>query len=193
MSSPAAPPTVKLAEVKPMTLRDHVINILRLVVKELRSIRADPTMLILVAYAFSISVNTVATGAVSQPGVGLDGQQQSVVAQQRTREGVVGADHRSARRFGVRPAGGQVQTDAGQPAQPGPNPAQQLTGGLAGERQPQHLARLRVAVGDEPHHSRGHRLGLACAGAGDDDQRPRRRGDDGRLLGGRREKPQGAC
>jgi len=66
MSSPAAPPTVKLAEVKPMTLRDHVINILRLVVKELRSIRADPTMLILVAYAFSISVNTVATGAVTE-------------------------------------------------------------------------------------------------------------------------------
>jgi ABC-2 type transport system permease protein len=66
MSSPAAPPTVKLAEVKPMTLRDHVINILRLVVKELRSIRADPTMLILVAYAFSISVNTVASGAVTE-------------------------------------------------------------------------------------------------------------------------------
>src|SRR3974377_1123099 len=66
MSSPAAPPTVKLAEVKPMNLPDHVINILRLVVKELRSIRADPTMLILVAYAFTISVNTVATGAVTE-------------------------------------------------------------------------------------------------------------------------------
>jgi len=66
MSSPAAPPIVKLAEAKTMTLRDHVINILRLVVKELRSIRADPTMLILVAYAFSISVNTVATGAVTE-------------------------------------------------------------------------------------------------------------------------------
>jgi ABC-2 type transport system permease protein len=49
-----------------MTLRDHVINVLRLVVKELRSIRADPTMLVLVAYAFSISVNTVATGAVTE-------------------------------------------------------------------------------------------------------------------------------
>lgn len=66
MSSPAAPPNVKLAEVKTMTLRDHVINIVRLVVKELRSIRADPTMLVLVAYAFSISVNTVATGAVTE-------------------------------------------------------------------------------------------------------------------------------
>jgi len=66
MSSPAAPPTVKLAEAKTMTLRDHVVNIFRLVIKELRSIRADPTMLVLVVYAFSISVNTVATGAVTE-------------------------------------------------------------------------------------------------------------------------------
>ena len=66
MASPAVPPTVKLAEAKTMTLRDHVVNVLRLVVKELRSIRADPTMLVLVAYAFSISVNTVATGAVTE-------------------------------------------------------------------------------------------------------------------------------
>ena len=35
-------------------------------IKELRSIRADPTMLVLVAYAFSISVNTVAKGAVTE-------------------------------------------------------------------------------------------------------------------------------
>ena len=45
---------------------DHVANTMRLVVKELRSIRADPTMLVLVVYAFSISVNTVATGAVTE-------------------------------------------------------------------------------------------------------------------------------
>jgi ABC-2 type transport system permease protein len=55
-----------LAEARPLTLRDHISNIFRLVIKELRSIRADPTMLILVAYAFSISVNTVATGAVTE-------------------------------------------------------------------------------------------------------------------------------
>jgi ABC-2 type transport system permease protein len=66
MALPAVSPNVKLAEAKTMTLRDHVINVLRLVVKELRSIRADPTMLVLVAYAFSISVNTVATGAVTE-------------------------------------------------------------------------------------------------------------------------------
>jgi ABC-2 type transport system permease protein len=55
-------PLIKAA---PLTWLDHVVNIIKLVVKELRSIRADPTMLVLVAYAFSISVNTVATGAVT--------------------------------------------------------------------------------------------------------------------------------
>ena len=45
---------------------DHCVNILRLVVKELRSIRADPTMLVLLIYAFTVSVNTVATGAVTE-------------------------------------------------------------------------------------------------------------------------------
>jgi ABC-2 type transport system permease protein len=64
--SQAAPPVPRLAEVKPMTLADHVTNIFRLVIKELRSIRADPVMLVLVAYAFTISVNTVASGAVTE-------------------------------------------------------------------------------------------------------------------------------
>ncbi|MGH6741502.1 MAG: ABC transporter permease [Bradyrhizobium sp.] len=49
-----------------MTFGDHVTNIFRLVIKELRSIRADPVMLILVLYAFTISVNTVASGAVTE-------------------------------------------------------------------------------------------------------------------------------
>ena len=40
----------------------HLQNILRLVVKELRSLRADPIMLVLVVYTFSIAVYTVATG-----------------------------------------------------------------------------------------------------------------------------------
>jgi ABC-2 type transport system permease protein len=58
--------TPHLAEVKPLTLADRVTNIFRLVIKELRSIRADPVMLILVLYAFTISVNTVASGAVTE-------------------------------------------------------------------------------------------------------------------------------
>jgi ABC-2 type transport system permease protein len=59
-------PAIKLAQSKPANWRTHVANIFRLVIKELRSIRSDPTMLILVVYAFSISVNTVATGAVTE-------------------------------------------------------------------------------------------------------------------------------
>jgi ABC-2 type transport system permease protein len=57
-----ATPLVKAA---PLTFVDHLANIMKLVIKELRSIRADPTMLALVVYAFTISVNTVATGAVT--------------------------------------------------------------------------------------------------------------------------------
>src|ERR1700734_393782 len=66
MDTPGTQPVPKLVEAKAMTLRDHFVNVLRLVVKELRSIRADPTMLVLVVYAFSVSVNTVATGAVTE-------------------------------------------------------------------------------------------------------------------------------
>jgi ABC-2 type transport system permease protein len=66
MSAPPTATRAKLAEEKTLTLFDHAVNIFRLVIKELRSIRADPTMLILVAYAFSVSVNTVATGAVTE-------------------------------------------------------------------------------------------------------------------------------
>ncbi|MFZ0205495.1 MAG: hypothetical protein WAL59_05150, partial [Roseiarcus sp.] len=61
--SQAASPLKKPIKV---TLGTHITNVLRLVVKVLRSIRADPTMLILVAYAFSFSVNTVASGAVTE-------------------------------------------------------------------------------------------------------------------------------
>lgn len=47
-------------------LRLHVANIYQLVIKELRSIRADQVMLILVFYAFSIAVYTVSTGASTE-------------------------------------------------------------------------------------------------------------------------------
>ncbi len=63
MSEAPSPKAPHLVEAKPLTFVDHVVNIFHLVVKELRSIRADPVMLILVVYSFSISVNTVATGA----------------------------------------------------------------------------------------------------------------------------------
>jgi ABC-2 type transport system permease protein len=47
-------------------LFSHLTNIYHLTVKELRSIRADPMMLVLVIYAFSIAVYTVATGASTE-------------------------------------------------------------------------------------------------------------------------------
>lgn len=66
MALPPTRPVPTLAEAKTPTLRDHIFNVFRLVIKELRSIRSDPTMLVLVVYAFSISVNTVATGALTE-------------------------------------------------------------------------------------------------------------------------------
>lgn len=44
-SNVAAPPT----ERRTLSLIDHILNVFRLVIKELRSIKADPTMLIPVA------------------------------------------------------------------------------------------------------------------------------------------------
>ena len=44
----------------------NLANIYRLVIKELRSIRSDPMMLILVVYAFSLAVYTVSTGASTE-------------------------------------------------------------------------------------------------------------------------------
>ncbi|HUC50924.1 MAG TPA: ABC transporter permease [Xanthobacteraceae bacterium] len=75
-----------------MTWRDHVVNTFRLVIKELRSIRSDPIMLILVIYAFSISVNTVATGAVTEAtnlSVGIVDEDGSPLSRQIA-EGLVG-------------------------------------------------------------------------------------------------------
>ena len=47
-------------------LRLHLANIYRLTIKELRSIRSDPIMLALVAYAFSIAIYAAATGASTE-------------------------------------------------------------------------------------------------------------------------------
>src|SRR5215469_4719200 len=55
-----------MAAAKPGSLRRHVANVARLVIKELRSIRADPVMLALVVYSFTVSVTTVATGASTE-------------------------------------------------------------------------------------------------------------------------------
>jgi ABC-2 type transport system permease protein len=48
------------------TLRLRLANIYRLVIKELRSLRSDPIMLGLVAYAFTIAIYAAATGASTE-------------------------------------------------------------------------------------------------------------------------------
>ncbi|PNG27815.1 hypothetical protein CR492_02640 [Methylocella silvestris] len=47
-------------------LRARLSTIYRLMVKELRSIRADPVMLVLVVYSFTVAVYTVANGASTE-------------------------------------------------------------------------------------------------------------------------------
>jgi ABC-2 type transport system permease protein len=66
--SPAGPDSAKQkAQLNGYGLGGHLANIYCLMIKELRSIRADPVMLILVVYSFSIAVYTIATGASTEP------------------------------------------------------------------------------------------------------------------------------
>ena len=47
-------------------LRLHLANIYRLMIKELRGIRSDPIMLLLVAYSFTFAIYAAATGASTE-------------------------------------------------------------------------------------------------------------------------------
>lgn len=47
-------------------LRDHIANVFRLAVKELRSIKADPVLMLLILYSFTYAVYAVATGAKTE-------------------------------------------------------------------------------------------------------------------------------
>jgi hypothetical protein len=118
-------------------------------------------------------------GCADEPGVRFDRQQQSVIAEQRSGEGVVGTD-------GGRVLGADVAADAGpgQSCQPGADAPQQLTGGLSGEGEAENLTGPGISVGHQPDHPGGHRLGLSGSGAGDDDQRARWGGDHRGLFGG---------
>ena len=120
-----------------------------------------------------------------QPRVGLHGQQQSMLTQQGSRIGVVRGDHR----IGFVGTDGSHDPASRQPGQSRSDPAQQLARGLAREGQPEHLAGGGIAVGHQPHHPRGHRLGLTRPGTRDDHHRARWRADDGGLLVGGLEKP----
>lgn len=66
-------------------LFDHVVNVYRLAVKEFRSIVADPMMLVLVVFSFSVGVYTVATGASTEAKdltVGIVDEDQSDLSRQ---------------------------------------------------------------------------------------------------------------
>ena len=114
--------------------------------------------------------------------------EESVVTEQRAREGVVGADRR-----GVVCRIDAACNDPGacESGQSGADAAKQLARRLAGERQAEHLTGRRVAVGHQPHHAGSHRLGLTRACTRDHHQRPRRGLDHRRLLVGRCEKSEG--
>ena len=66
MASETSSPQATQKQGKRSGVLGHLFNIYRLIWKELRSIRADPMMLILVAYSFSLAVYTVATGASTE-------------------------------------------------------------------------------------------------------------------------------
>jgi ABC-2 type transport system permease protein len=61
VTKPQRPKRNRLAE-----LRVHLSNVYRLMIKELRSIRSDPTMLVLVAYSFTLAIYAAATGASTE-------------------------------------------------------------------------------------------------------------------------------
>src|SRR5271165_2656764 len=63
---PSSPKAVQKLALK-KGLLTHLENIYYLTIKELRSIRADSMVLILVAYVFTVSIYTVATGVSTEP------------------------------------------------------------------------------------------------------------------------------
>ncbi|MFK8253383.1 ABC transporter permease [Ancylobacter terrae] len=64
-------------------LAEHLATLWQLMVKELRSFRADPVMMVLVVYTFSVAVVTVASGASTEAtnlAVGVVDEDQSVLS-----------------------------------------------------------------------------------------------------------------
>jgi ABC-2 type transport system permease protein len=65
-SATSMPPQIQNRGGRFARLRVHVSNVFRLTIKELRSLRSDPIMLLLVAYAFTIAIYAAATGASTE-------------------------------------------------------------------------------------------------------------------------------
>ncbi|MGC2602836.1 MAG: hypothetical protein WA384_15990, partial [Rhodomicrobium sp.] len=66
LEKPSSPKPAQKQALK-QGLFTHLKNVYYLSIKELRSIRADYILLVLVAYTFTIAVYTIATGASTNP------------------------------------------------------------------------------------------------------------------------------
>ena len=118
-------------------------------------------------------------GGAQQRGVGLDADAQPVFLHQGVGVGVVGG-HRGIKQSLV------VQLEQPGACQFLQLPADalgQFPGGLAGEGHAQDFLGAHLSVGHQPDHPVRHGGGLARSGAGDDQQRFQRGGDDRRLFG----------
>ena len=113
-------------------------------------------------------------------------EQRGVVGHDVGREGVVGARLGALLQHGreVQAARGpRTRADPGLDALHGSRDAfAELTGGLAGEGQAQHLVRPDLPGAHQPRHPQAHRLRLAGAGARDHQRAVQRRGDHRALL-----------
>ena len=128
-------------------------------------------------------------GLSEQPGPWVGGQSQRVLSDQPAGVGVVGQHGGLAGQHRRPTLPGGVESiqhrRTGEAAQPGPDALGELLGRLAGERQAEHSVGGDVPVGDQPHHSGGHRLGLTRSGTGDHERRALWvGGDDGGLFRG---------
>ena len=118
-------------------------------------------------------------GCLAEDGaVALPPQQDRVVAEDGVGERVVGRDGRRVERVVVT----RDEPAVGELGDPLPDPRRELARRLAREGEAEDLPRRDVAVREEPQHPVRHRLGLATAGAGDDERRGELRLDHGTLL-----------
>ncbi len=126
-------------------------------------------------------------GLAEHDRVAVEADERGVVAEQGAREGVVGRHPGRIEQFGAEILGG-IRVRLGHQARrpqfgdPRAHPLSELARGLAREGEAQDLGGPHVAVGDQPERARRHRLGLAAAGARDDERRFERRLDHRDLL-----------
>ena len=138
---------------------------------------------------------------IKQHGFGFMAQEQGVVAEQTTREGVVGRNGRRIKEIGGvagEALAGRLghernrhQPGRGELADAPVDAFGEFSGRLAGEGEPEDLVGASVPIGEQPEYPVGHGLGLAAAGTGDDERRGERGLNDPLLFGGWRRHLQG--